>query len=306
MLLLLVCQLLIGAGAAVQLAFTATAMQPLLGGGPAADRLRSALPALLVIALAAAVTRVATALSSYADGRITPRLTTGADSALVEAVCRAEAAAYAEPGFADRQEAAEMGVTRSQMMVRDATRFTAALVRMVTASGVLSVLHPLMFPLLVLAVVPAGAGAVLSARVTYETHYANVGDRNVRGMMRWWLTTSELADELRANTMRPYLHSWYRAMCDRVEGRELEGARPYLLVTLLAASLAGLFTLGMWAALAALALSGAMSAAIAGTAIVASQTAGRALNAIVRYGAVMFHHGLYLATTTTSSTKSAP
>ena len=81
---------------------------------------------------------------------------------------------------------------------------------------------------------------------------------------------------------------------------------PSLLVTLLAASLAGLFTLGMWASLAGLALSGAMSTAIAGTAIVASQTAGRALNSIVRYGAVMFHHGLYLSDYYAFSTRSAP
>nr|WP_241841359.1 ABC transporter ATP-binding protein [Streptomyces sp. CB01883] len=38
-----------------------------------------------------------------------------------------------------------------------------------------------------------------------------------------------------------------------------------------------------------------MSTAIAGTAVVASQTAGRALNSIIRYSTVMFHHGLYLS-----------
>ncbi|MGA5506979.1 ATP-binding cassette domain-containing protein [Streptomyces umbrinus] len=94
--------------------------------------------------------------------------------------------------------------------------------------------------------------------------------------------------------MRPYLYYWYSTMCDRVVGRELAGSRPYLLVTLLAASLSGLFTVGMWASLAGLVLTGAMSTAAAGTAIVASQTSGRALNSLVRYSAVMFHHGLYL------------
>ncbi len=88
---------------------TARAMEPVLGAGSAGDRLRGALPALLVVTVAAAVARTARAVASYAGRRITPRLTTEMDSALVEAVCRVEAAAYAEDGFSDRREAAEMG-----------------------------------------------------------------------------------------------------------------------------------------------------------------------------------------------------
>ncbi|MGW3865658.1 ABC transporter ATP-binding protein, partial [Streptomyces sp. NPDC005047] len=172
--LLLACQLLTGVAAAVVLAFTARAMTHVLGTGPVSERLDDALPALVVVTAAAAVGRIGGALSSYADGRITPLLTTEADVALVAAVCRVESSAYGEDGFADRQEAAEVGVTRTRLMVQDAQRFMSALIRMVAASGVITALHPLMLPLLLLAVLPAGAGAVLSARVTYETHYLNV------------------------------------------------------------------------------------------------------------------------------------
>lgn len=134
-LLLAGCQLAIGVASAVLLGFTARAMRSVLAAGEVADRVHQALPALLVIAVAAATGRGATALSSYADGRITPRLATEADSALVAAVCRMEAAARAEDGCAERQEAAEMGVVRSHWMAQDATRFTAAGIRMIAASG---------------------------------------------------------------------------------------------------------------------------------------------------------------------------
>lgn len=117
-------------------------MRPVLGDSAVADRLHQALPALFVVAGATAVTRGASALASYAERRITPRLTTATDTALVEAVCRVEATAYAVDGFAGRQEAAEMGVIRTHVMVTDAQRFMSALVKMVTASGVLSVLNP--------------------------------------------------------------------------------------------------------------------------------------------------------------------
>ncbi|MFD5326874.1 ATP-binding cassette domain-containing protein [Streptomyces sp. NPDC127092] len=292
--LLLGCQLVTGASAAVLLTATARAMEPVLGSGSAGERLRGALPALLVVALAAALARTAGAVASYAERRITPRLTTETDSALVEAVCRVEAVAYAEDGFADRREAAEMGVMRTHVMVADAQRFVSSVIRMVTAGGVLSVLNPLMLPLLLLAVLPAGVGAVLSARVDYEIHYANVADRNVRGMMRWWATESRYSDEVRANSMTDYLVYWYRALSDRCDRRSLGAAPRTLRIALLSALAGGVFLLATWGALAWLAVSGRIDLAVAATAVIAVQTTLAALSQVVIGGAAVFHTSLYL------------
>ncbi|MFF3323625.1 ATP-binding cassette domain-containing protein [Streptomyces sp. NPDC002889] len=293
--ILLGCQVVTGVSAAVLLAATARAMEPVLGDGSAGDRLRGALPALLVLALAAALGRGAGAAATYAERLITPRLTTETDSALVEAVCRVEAAAYAEDGFSDRHEAAEMGVIRTHVMVTDAQRFLSALIRMVTAGGVLSVLNPLMLPLLLLAVLPAGVGAVLTARVDYEIHYANVADRNVRGMMRWWATTSKYGDEVRANSMTDYLIYWYRALSDRCDGRTLAAAPRTLRIALLSALAGGVFLVATWGALAWLAVSGRIELAVAATAVIAVQTTLAALSQVVINGAAVFHTSLYLS-----------
>lgn len=293
--LLLACQLLTGIAAAVVLAFTAQAMTHILGSGTVPERLHGALPALIVVTAAAAAGRITSALSSYADGRITPLLTTEADIVLVAAVCRVETAAYGEDGFADRQEAAEVGVTRTRMMVQDAQRFLSALLRMIAASGVITALHPLMLPLLLLAVLPAGAGAVLSARVDYETHYLNVGDRNVRSMMRWWATYSRFGDEVRANGMTGYLVFWYRSLSDRIDQRTLTAAPRLLRIVLTTSALGGVFLLCTWATLAWLATDGRVALPVAATAVVAVQTTLAALGQFVIHGAAMFHTSLYLA-----------
>ncbi|MGD6740456.1 ATP-binding cassette domain-containing protein [Streptomyces sp. BH106] len=293
--LLLVCQLLTGLAAAVVLTFTARAMTHILGSGAVSERLHAALPALIVVTAAAGVGRISSALSSYADGRITPLLLTEADIALVAAVCRVESAAYGENGFADRQEAAEVGVTRTRLMVQDAQRFLSALIRMIAASGVITALHPLMLPLLLLAVLPAGAGAVLSARVDYETHYLNVGDRNVRSMMRWWATYSRYGDEVRANGMTGYLIYWYRALSDRIDRRTLTAAPRMLRIVLATSALGGAFLLGTWGTLAWLATTGRVALPVAATAVVAVQTTLAALSQFVIHGAAMFHTSLYLA-----------
>ncbi|WP_330451523.1 MULTISPECIES: ABC transporter ATP-binding protein [unclassified Streptomyces] len=292
--LLLGCQAVTGVSAAVLLASTAHVMKPVLGGGPPGDRLHAAVPALLVVALAAALGRGSTAVATYAERRITPRLMTETDSALVEAVCRVEASAYAEEGFSDRHEAAEMGVIRTQVMVSDAQRFLSALIRMVTAGGVLSVLNPLMLPLLLLAVLPAGVGAVLTARVDYEIHYANIADRNVRGMMRWWATTPKYGDEVRANSMTGYLVHWYRALSDRCDRRTLAAAPRTLRIAALSALAGGVFLVATWSALAWLAVSGRIALSVAATAVIAVQTTLAALSQVVVNGAAVFHTSLYL------------
>lgn len=293
--LLLVCQLLTGVAAAVVLGCTARAMTHILGAGPVPERLHAALPALAAVTAAAGVGRIARALASYADGRITPLLMTEADVALVSAVCRVEAAACDEDGFTDRQEAAEVGVTRTTTMVKDAQQFLASLIRMVAAGGVITALHWLMLPLLLLAVLPAGLGAVLSARVDYETHYANVGDRNVRGMMRWWATYSRHGDEVRANGMTDYLVYWYRALSERIDRRTLTAAPRMLRIVLATSALGGAFLLLTWSALAWLAITGRVALPVAATAVVAVQTTLAALSQFVQYGAAMFHTSLYLA-----------
>ncbi|MCK2141652.1 ATP-binding cassette domain-containing protein [Streptomyces albidoflavus] len=283
-----------GVTAAVLLSATAAAMGPILGPGPAKSRLEGALPALLAIVAAAALARVATALASYSEKRITPKLITEADTALVNAVCRVEASAYAVTGFADRQKAAEMGVARNQAMVADAQRLLSALLRILTASGVLSILHPALLPLLALAALPAGVGAVLSARVDYEVHYANMSDHNVRSMMRWWATGSNFADEVRANSMADYLTFWYRALSRRIDLRTLSAAPRTLRTALKASAVGGVFLLITWSALAWLAISGHIEMAIAATAVVAVQTALAALSQLVNSGAAVFHTSLYL------------
>ena len=294
-LLLLACQLLTGIAAGVVLAFTAQAMTHILGNDEVSERLHDALPALIVVTAAAGVGRISGALSSYANGRITPRLMTEADVALVAAVCRVESSAYGQDGFKDRQEAAQVGVTRTSMMVQDAQRFMSALIRMIAASSVITALHPLMLPLLLLAVIPAGAGAVLSARVDYETHYLNVGDRNVRALMRSWATFSRHGDEVRANGMTGYLIYWYRALSDRIDQRTLTAAPRLLRITLATSALGGVFLCGTWATLAWLAATGRVGLPIAATAVVAVQTTLAALSNFVIYGAALFHTSLYLA-----------
>ncbi|MGI5336282.1 ABC transporter ATP-binding protein [Streptomyces sp. CA-181903] len=293
-LVLVGCQLLSGTAAAVGLAATARAMTPVLGGGLVPDRIREALPALIVVAVAAAVARVAYGVASWAVSRLKPRLMTAADVALVEAVVSVELAALNRADFADEHEAAETGAIRCDRMLYDAQAFMSALIRLVAACGVLTVLHPLMLPVLVLAVLPSGAGAVAEAKIEHRTHYANVSRRNVKGMMRWHVTTPRLADEVRANSMREYLMFWYRTVSHRIDARIVEAAGLGLRVNLLAAVAGGACLTLAWTTLVWLTVTGRVSFAVSATAVVAVRAALGNLTNVVHYCTSLFHSTLYL------------
>ncbi|MFE4637847.1 ATP-binding cassette domain-containing protein [Streptomyces sp. NPDC056773] len=291
---LLAGQILAGACTAASLGAVAEAMGPLLTGGEAGERIAEAARPLAVAALAAGAGTTAQIVSGGAARRLTPRLTTTADLEMVDAHMDVEVSAYDEPAFSDRSEAAEVGAARSSMLVKDAMAFTNGLVNLVAVAGVLAVVHPVLMPLLLLSVVPRGVGAVIAARLDHALHNETIASRNIRGMMRWFLTTHKHGDELRCNSMRPHAHAWYAAVCARIDA-ELVGSAPrYLRVSLLAAALGGLFQLGTWTALGALVLTGSMALAAAGTAILAMRTSASALSGLVVYGAAMFQHALYL------------
>ena len=156
-LLLLACQVATGVAAAVPLTATARAMTPLLGAGAMADRLRAALPALLVVACASATARTALAVARYAERRITPRLTTATDTALVEAVCRSGGGRLC--GGRLRRPAGSRRDGRDAYAGHGDGRpaLTVGPDQVVTAGAVVTVLNPLVLPLLLLAVAPAAS-----------------------------------------------------------------------------------------------------------------------------------------------------
>ncbi|MFI8390408.1 ATP-binding cassette domain-containing protein [Streptomyces sp. NPDC085540] len=287
-------QILGGICTAAALAAISRAMVPLLTGDGIEERISAAAWPLVAAAAMTALGALASITSGSAARRLNPGMATLADLAMVDAHMDVELAAYDAPDFTERSEAAETGSARSAMLLQDALGFTGGLIDMVAVASVLAVVHPVLLPLLLLSVVPRGLGSVYAARLDYRLHNQTVASRNIKHMMRWHLTTPKLADELRGNSMRPYAHHWYAAVCERIDSRMVSSAPRYLTVYLIAAAASGGFVVATYGALAGLVIGGYMAIAAAGTAIVAMRTSTAALSQLVVYGAAMFQHALYL------------
>ncbi|MFI7355921.1 ATP-binding cassette domain-containing protein [Streptomyces avidinii] len=291
---LVTAQILGGICTAAALAAISRAMVPLLAGDGVQERISAAAGPLVVAAAMTALGALASITSGSAARRLNPGMATLADLAMVDAHMDVELAAYDAPDFTERSEAAETGSARSAMLLQDALGFTGGLIDMLAVASVLAVVHPVLLPLLLLSVVPRGLGSVYAARMDYRLHNQTIASRNIKHMMRWHLTTPKLADELRGNSMRPYAHHWYAAVCERIDSRMVGSAPRYLTVHLIAASASGVFVVATYGALGGLVVGGYMAIAAAGTAIVAMRTSTAALSQLVVYGAAMFQHALYL------------
>ncbi|WP_225882411.1 ABC transporter ATP-binding protein [Streptomyces aureocirculatus] len=294
MLWLAACQLVVAVSSAVALGALPGAMKHLFTGGPVADRVSAATGSLIVVAVATGVRAAADALAVYASARLAPEVATEADLQIIAATPEVELEAYDRPGFTDRLQAAGKGAEATGNLIGDAQAMVSALAQLIAAASVLTVLHPLLLPLLLLAVVPKGAAAIASARIQHRADYQNISDNHLRYLLRYYSTDRRTAAEVRATTMAGFLTNWYRKITDRIKATHRAAAPRVLRVTLLGAAISGLMLAATWAVLGWLAATGRMDLAIAATAVIAVRTSTGALTSMVMAAARLFRTSLYL------------
>ncbi|GHI10323.1 ABC transporter ATP-binding protein [Streptomyces cellostaticus] len=294
MLWLGLCQLVVAISSAIALAALPGAMNHLFNGGDVAQRVTAAVPRLIVAAAATAVRAGADALAVYASTRLAPEVATEADLQILAAAPQVELEAYDRPGFTDRLQAAGKGAEATEDLIGDAQAMVSALAQLAAAACVLTVLHPLLLPLLLLAVVPKGAAAVTTARIQHRADFQNISDNHLRYLLRYYSTDRRTAAEVRAATMGGFLTSWYREITDRIKATHRAAAPHVLKVNLAGSALSGLMLSLTWAALGWLAATGRMNLAVAATAVVAVRTSTGALTSLVMAAARTFRTSLYL------------
>jgi len=291
---LLLCQALAGFFEAFGLLATTGTITALISSGHIGERLREALPSIAVLAGAAGLRALLGIAVSNISSRLSPRISREAETQMLDAAINAELAAYDNPGFNDKWDAADRGAEVAQDLIVESQQLMACLSSLVAAAGVVTVLHPALLPLLLLAALPQGIAGMKGARVQYETSRAMSADRRTLGLLRYYMVDKDIADQLRSGTMASFLLERYRAIGARVDAATDKavhrGARYAV-----AGALAGGFASGLvWASLAMLLGSGQMSVASAGTAVFALRTVGTSLHGMVGYGTRLFRTGLYL------------
>ncbi|MGC0341592.1 ABC transporter ATP-binding protein [Streptomyces sp. SLBN-8D4] len=279
--IVLVAEVCRGLTQAVSLLAVNSVLGRLIGGGALEDRLRGAVPALVTMAAVMFAGALLRAASTYATGRLEPKVERVATERYLEQAATVELAAIEDHAFHKLLDTAQYGATSARRMISFATRVVNAMISLVAAAGVLTVLHPALLPLLVTMTIPSGWGALTIARRQYESFHTWVQHVRAGRLLGALLIEPESAPEIRVHGVGPFLLRHYRAMAETAEAEQARLARLAACTGLIAAAWTGLATVATYATLGGLLLGGAMALSVAGTAVIAVRTGSQSLNTLV-------------------------
>ncbi|MFF1294565.1 MULTISPECIES: ABC transporter ATP-binding protein [unclassified Streptomyces] len=270
-----------GLSQAVSLLAVNSVLGRLMGGGSIEERLHGAVPALVVMACVMLVAALLRAASTYATGRLEPKVERVATERYLERAAAVELAAIEDHAFHKLLDTAQYGATSARRMIAYATRVMNAAISLIAAAGVLTVLHPALLPLLVTMTLPSAWSALTVARRRYESFHTWVQHARAGHLLSGLLTEPESAPEIRLHGVGPFLLHHYRAMSEVAEAEQARLARLAARTGLIAASWTGIATVATYATLGGLLLAGAMALSVAGTAVIAIRSGSSSLDSLV-------------------------
>ncbi|MFB4277167.1 ABC transporter ATP-binding protein [Nonomuraea sp. MTCD27] len=289
-----VLNLLGGVFTAFGLLATTGVLTALFSEGPTPDRVMAALPSLALVG-AAAVLRTATqAGAGWAQSRLDPQVTRLTEERLYGLTSRVSLVSYDDPEFHDALQRARLrGVMMADSVVSAAVDVVTAAVGIVAVAGVLGVLHPVLLPLLLLAVLPDAWAMVRSAKMRYATLYALIPANRRKWIIGELLAEREPAAEVRSFTMRGFLLRMYDAVAKAEQDVMLGLARRQMLARLAGEALGGLGAALVYGALGVLLAVAAIPLAVAGTAVLAIRSAQTSLGNLMYATNRLYEEGLY-------------
>ncbi|MFJ6081900.1 ABC transporter ATP-binding protein [Streptomyces sp. NPDC092369] len=270
-----------GVAQAVGLLAVNSVLGRLIAGGPIADRLRDAAPALAAMAAVTLLGALLRAASTYATGRLEPKVERVATELYLERAAAVELAAIEDHAFHKLLDTAQYGAGAARRMISYATRVVNAGISLIAAASVLTVLHPALLPLLATMTLPSAWSALTNARRRYESFHTWVQHARAGHLISGLLTEPEAAPEIRVHGVGPFLLRHFRAMSETAEAEQARLARLAARTGLIAAVWTGLATVATYTTLGGLLLSGTMALSVAGTAVIAIRTGSSSLDSLV-------------------------
>ncbi|KPI08581.1 Xenobiotic-transporting ATPase [Actinobacteria bacterium OK074] len=270
-----------GVAQAVSLLAVNSVLTRLIAGGTVQDRLRDAVPALVTVAAVMLLTALLRAASTYATGRLEPKVERVATELYLERAAAVELSAIEDDAFHKLLDTAQYGASSARRMIAIATRVVNAMISLTAAAGVLTVLHPALLPLLVTMTLPSAWSSLTIARRRYESYHAWVQHARAGHLLGSLLIEPAAAPEIRVHGVGPFLLHHFHAMAETAELEQARLAKLAARTGLFAAAWTGLATVATYATLGALLLTGSMALSVAGTAVIAIRTGSANLDTLV-------------------------
>ncbi|MEV0378620.1 ABC transporter ATP-binding protein [Nonomuraea sp. NPDC050643] len=290
----IVLNLLGGVFTAFGLLATTGVLTALFSEGPTPDRVMAALPSLALVGAAATLRTVMQAGAGWAQSRLDPQVSRLTEERLYGLTSQVNLVSYDDPEFHDSLQRARLrGLAMADSVVTSAIDVMTAAVGIAAVAGVLGVLHPVLLPLLLLAVLPDAWAMVRSAKMRYATLYALIPANRRKWIIGELLADRDPAAEVRSFTMRGFLLRMYDAVAKAEQDVMLGLARRQTVARLVGEALGGLGSGLVYVALGVLLAVAAIPLAVAGTAVLAIRSAQSSLGNLMYATNHLYEEGLY-------------
>jgi ATP-binding cassette subfamily B protein len=290
-----VCQLASAAMAAFGLIASVGVLQHLFAQGPTPDRVRAAIPQILLVAGFLAARALLEAAVSLAQARVTPKIRTALECEFLSLTAHVRLEAVEDADWHDEvHRANDRGLFYARMIVGQVVSLASAALGLIGTAGVLSILHPALLPLLLLSVLPVGAAAVHSARARFHSFKRwNALQRRVR-VFSWLLLDVDAAAELRSDTAQDALLDEHRRLTSKIAEEDTRLGANAALINLAGRAVGGVGTGITYAALAAMLIAGWLPLAAGAGAVLAIQSGRSSLTQLIEIAHLVYEHALWV------------
>ncbi|MEU4365744.1 ABC transporter ATP-binding protein [Micromonospora chersina] len=286
----------VAAGVLTTLGLLATTgvLQQLFAAGPTPQRIRAAVPALVLAAAAVTVRGALTVAAGWAQARLVPQINYAVELRLFETTSAVELAAFDDAGFAEEMDRArDRGLAEAASIVNDTVNLVTGVVGVAATAVAVTVIHPLLLPCLLLAAAPEAVTAVRMARHQHLDWLARMTRRRRKWMLADLMAERRTAAEIRAYQMREFLLAEFHRMMTLETRAELRLARSQMVTRGVGLSITGVATFVLYAVLGGLLLTGVVVLAAAATALLALQSARAGLRTAVFATNSLYEDALY-------------
>ncbi|MDQ0765553.1 ATP-binding cassette domain-containing protein [Streptomyces canus] len=290
-----VLQLASAAMTAFGLMASVAVLRELFAEGPTPDRVRAAIPQLLVVVGFLAARALLEAGVAVAQARVTPKIRTALECEFLALTAHVRLEVVDDADWHDEAyRANDRGLFYARQIVGQVVSLAAALLGLLGTASVLGVLHPALLPLLLLSVLPVGAAAVRTARARFHSFKRwNTLQRRVR-VFSWLLLERDAAAELRSDTAQGALLEEHRRLTTRIAEEDTRLGVSSAGLTLAGRTIGGIGTGITYTALGAMLIAGWLPLAAGAGAVLAIQAAQSSLTRLVDVSHLVYEHAMWV------------
>ncbi|MFG2140743.1 ABC transporter ATP-binding protein [Streptomyces sp. NPDC048650] len=293
--LLVVVQISIGVTSATGLLAANSALVELLRPPIDEGRFRAAVPGMVIICVAVALSGGMRILQEFLVNRIGPEMGTMAGRMLLRSAVSAELAIVDDPDFHNSMALAKTGSRNVETAFGHVMTIIGSACSLIAVASTLGSLHPVLFALSCVTGIPRGFSAVRAARRHYLSAVRWIENTRKIDLLSAVMTERDSAEEIRVHNIGGYLVESFTSLSGRALWEQRRLAKRTAVDSLLAGSVSGLLTLATYGAMGILVWTGDLSLANVGTALLAIPALSGGVTTFVTAVNVMVENALSIS-----------